>query len=86
MSTGKHHAWALIQPIKQVKASTRGAFGIAAAFTAEDGTDYVLMARDKATVRRMALRVDPNTEINDNLFYPVAMVQSSMVVLEDDEL
>jgi hypothetical protein len=86
MSTDKHQAWALIQPITQVKANTRGAFGVAAAFTAEDGTDYVLMARDKATVRRMALRIDPNTEINDKLFYPVAMVQSSMVVLEDDEL
>ena len=58
MSTGKHHAWALIQPITQVKANTRGAFGIAAAFTAEDGTDYVLVARDKATVRRMAQHKD----------------------------
>ena len=86
MSTGKHHAWALIQPIKRVQIKTPGAFGVAAAFTAEDGTDYVLMARDKATVRRMALCIDPNTEINDKLFYPVAMVQSSMVVLEDDEL
>lgn len=86
MSTDKHHTWALIQPISSIKVNTKGAFGIASAFTAEDGTDYVLMARDKATLRRMALRIDPNTEINDNLFYPVAMVQSSMVVLEDDEL
>lgn len=86
MSTDKPHAWPLIQKIEQVKPGSPGAFGVAAAFTAENGTDYVLMARDKATVRRMALRIDPNTEINDNLFYPVAMVQSSMVVLEDDEL
>lgn len=44
------------------------------------------MARDSKTLTRIALRANPDTEINEKLYYPVAMVQSSMVTLEDDEL
>ena len=86
MSTDKPHAWPLIQKIEQVKPGSPGAFGIAAAFLDENGVDFVVMARDSKTLTRIALRANPDTEINEKLYYPVAMVQSSMVTLEDDEL
>ena len=86
MSTDKPHAWTLIQKIEAVKPGSPGAFGIASAFTDENGVDFVVMARDSKTLTRIALRANPDIKINEKLYYPVAMVQSSMVTLEDDEL
>lgn len=86
MSTDKPPVWPLIQKIEAVKPGSPGAFGIASAFTDENGVDFVVMARDKRQLTRIALLANPDIEINEKLFYQVAMVQSSMLTLEDDEL
>lgn len=78
--------WPVQATVTAVKEPTIGSFGVAAMFTTADGTDYVIAARDKATVARLAKTVDPSTEVDEKYFYRVAFIQESKVTLDDDDL
>lgn len=85
MSQQRRH-WPVQATVTAVKEPTIGSFGVAAMFTTADGTDYVIAARDKATVARLAKTVDQSTEVDEKYFYRVAFIQESKVTLDDDDL